>query len=208
MRLLPSSVLLVACAGAPPRRVEPACNADAKIVLAGQDDVSAAAGCLTIQSLAIRTGVPLDLTPLQKLHVILGDLRVGPTVAFDDLRLPELHSAGAITIAGNGDLHGVFLPKLVSARSVTIESDVALTTILMPALHKVGDALTIRGNADLGLVELSSLQTVGGELTVADNPKLTLLELGKLERVQAVRVENNGELDTNVVEAVRSKAAP
>jgi len=208
MRLLPSSALLVACAGAPKRAEPTPCNADAKIVLAGQDDVAAAGGCLTIQSLVIRTGVPLDLTPLTKLHVVLGDLRVGPTVGLEDLRLPELHSAGAITIAGNGDLHRVFFPKLVSVQSVAIESNVALTTILMPALGRVSEALTIRSSGDLGLVELSSLQTVGGALTVVDNPKLTLLELGKLERAQAVHIENNGELDASLVDAVRSRAAP
>ena len=207
MRLLPSSVLLCACAGAPPKRAEPQCNADANIVLAGQEDVFAAAGCLTIQSLTIRTGAPLDLAALGKLHVILGDLRVGPTVGIDNLALPELHSAGAITIAGNHDLHGVAFPKLVSARSVTVEGNPAMTTLAMPALGKVGESLTVRANGDLEILELSSLATVGGALEIADHPDLTLLELGKLERAGSVKLENTGAVDANIVDAVRSKAA-
>lgn len=208
MRLLPSSVLLVACGGAPATRAEPQCNPDANIVLAGQEDVFAAAGCLTIQSLTVRTGAPIDLSALTKLHVILGDLRIGPTVGLDEVRLPELHSAGAITIAGNHDLLGVFVPKLVSARSISVEGNVALRTLSLPALGKVREALTVRGNGDLELVEASSLQTVGGALVVADHPDLTLLELGKLERAQSVLLENNGTLDANIVDAIRSKAAP
>jgi len=67
MRLL--LVSLAACGAAKPVP-EPQCNADAEIVLRGQDDVAAAARCLTIASLTIRTGMELDLTPLKKLHVI------------------------------------------------------------------------------------------------------------------------------------------
>src|SRR5215207_11207118 len=138
MHLLQSSVLvLAACGGAPAKRAQPQCNADANIVLAGQDDVFAAAGCLTIQSLTVRTGAALDLSALSKLHVVLGELRIGPTVGLVELRLPEPHSAGTITIAGNHDVHGVFLPKLVSAGNVTVEGNVAMTTLSMPRLAKV-----------------------------------------------------------------------
>jgi hypothetical protein len=208
MRLLPSSLLLCACASAPPKRAEPQCNADANIVLAGQDDVFAAAGCLTIQSLTIRTGAALDLSALGKLHVILGDLRVGPSVGMDTLRLPELHSVGALVLAGNHDLHGAFFPKLVSARSVTVEGNPAMTTLSMPSLANIGETLTLRANGDLEIVELSSLATVGGALVVADHPDLTLLELGKLERAGTVKLENTGAVDAQILDAVRSKAAP
>lgn len=208
MRLLPSSLLLCACASAPPKRAEPQCSADANIVLAGQEDVFAAAGCLTIQSLTIRTGAALDLAALGKLHVILGDLRVGPTVGMIDLRLPELHSVGALAVAGNHDLHGAFFPKLVSAKRVTVEGNPAMTTLAMPALGNIGETLTIRANGDLAIVELSALLTVGGALSVTDHPDLTLLELGKLERAGSVTLENTGAVDANILDAVRSKAAP
>jgi hypothetical protein len=186
---------------------EPECHAEAKIVLRGQEDVAAAARCLTIASLDIRTGLALDLAPLAKLHVILGELRVGPSVGFIQLDLPELYSAGSITCVGNGDLHGIALPKLASAGDVMIESNVALTTITMPRLAKAA-SISVKGHAELGLVELSQLVTVDGELSIQDNPKLTLLELGKLERAGSVHVENNGELDPSIVDAVRSKIAP
>lgn len=204
MRLLLAS-FLVACGG--PQTVrETECHAEAQIVLRGQDDVAAAARCLTIASLEIRTGAALDLAPLAKLHVILGALRVGPSVGFIQLDLPELYSAGSITIAGNGDLHGIRLPKLASVGEVAIESNVALTTITMPRLAKAA-ALAVEGHAELGLVELSSLATVDGALRVSNNPKLTLLELPALERAGTVQVENNGELDPAIVDAVRSKMA-
>ena len=208
MRLLPSSLVLCACAGAPAKRAEPACNADANIVLAGQEDVFAAAGCLTINSLTIRTGAALDLAALGKLHVILGDLRVGPTVGMEALRLPELHSVGALAIAGNHDLHGAAFPKLVSARTVTVEGNPVMTSLSMPALGKVGETLTIRANGDLEIIELSSLATVGGALVVVDHPDLTLLELGTLERAATVTLENTGAVDAQILDAVRSKAAP
>ena len=205
MRLLLVS-LVVGCGGAQTPAAEPQCNADAAIVLRGQDDVAAAARCLTIASLTIRTGMELDLAPLEKLHVILGELRVGPTVGLVHLELPELYSAGSITIAGNGDLHGIALPKLNTARAVTIESNVALTTITLSHLTKVAGELVVKGHADLGLVELSALTEVG-DLTVTDNPKLTLLELGGLRRAASVKLENNGALDASIVDAVRSKVA-
>jgi hypothetical protein len=204
MRLLLAS--LCACS-APQAPREPACHADAKIVLRGQDDVAAAARCLTIASLEIRTGAELDLAPLAKLHVILGALRVGPSVGFIQLQLPELYSAGSITIAGNGDLHGIVLPKLTSVGEVTIESNVALTTVMMPRLAKAG-SIAVVGHAELGLVELSSLVTIDGALRVQDNPQLTLLELARLERAGSVQVGNNGTLDPAIVDAVRSKVAP
>lgn len=204
MRLLLAS--LCACS-APQTAREPACHADAAISLRGQEDVVAAARCLTIASLDIRTGVALDLAPLAKLHVILGELRVGPTVGLVGLDLPELYSAGTITIAGNGDLHGIALPKLASVGDLVVESNIALTTLAVPRLAKA-KSISVAAHAELGLVELSSLATVEGELRVADNPKLTLLELGRLERAGSARIENNGELDPSIADAVRSKIAP
>jgi hypothetical protein len=203
MRLL--LVSLVACSS-PQKTGEPRCNPDAKIVLGGQDDVDAARGCLTIESLTIRTGAALDLTPLQKLHVVLGDVSVGPSVALEELRLPQLYSAGTITITGNGDLHGVILPKLASARAIRIEGNVSLSTIAMPALAKVTGDLVVAQHAELGLLDAPALETVGGELRIIENTKLTLVEAGKLQSAAGVRIENNAMLDAAVVDALRAKA--
>jgi hypothetical protein len=203
MRLL--LVSLAAC-GAPQQPGEPQCNPDAKIVLGGQDDVDAARGCLTIESLTIRTGAALDLAPLKKLHVVLGDLVVGPSVALEDLQLPQLYSAGTITITGNGDLHGVILPKLASAGAIRIAGNVSLTTITMPALAKVSGDIAITGHAELGIVNLAALETIGGALKLADNAKLTLVDATALQRAAAVRVDNNPMLDTAAVDALHAKA--
>jgi hypothetical protein len=203
MRLL--LVSLAACSS-PQKSGEPQCNPGAKIVLGGQDDVDAARGCLTIESLTIRTGAPLDLSPLKRLHVVLGDVTVGPSVALEELQLPQLYSAGAITITGNGDLHGVILPKLASARGIRIEGNVALTTIALPALSKVTGDLVVAQHAELGLLDAPALETVGGVLRIVENRKLTLVEAGKLQRAAGVRIENNAMLDTAVVDALRAKA--
>ena len=208
MRLLRSSAIVVAACSAPQRASTPACGAETVVSLRGQDDVEAAAGCLTIAKLSIRTGAPLDLAPLAKLHVILGELSVGPSVGFEDLRLPELHSVGAMTVVGNGNLHGVFFPKLTTAGSLTVDGNVALTTLSMPRLSKVRGDLVVRDGGDLELVELSSLVKIEGALRVEGNPKLTLLELGKLERVREAHIENNKALAADVVDALRAKAAP
>ena len=207
MRLSRSSLLLLAACGSPQRAEVPACSAETVVHLRGQDDVEAAAGCLTIAKLSIRTGAPLDLGPLAKLHVILGELTVGPTVGFEDLRLDELHSVGALAVVGNGNLHGVFLPKLTTAGSVTVEGNIALTTLSMPRLSKVNGDVTVRDGADLALVELSSLETIEGKLHVEGNSKLTLLELGKLGRVREVRIESNPGVASEVVDALRATAA-
>jgi len=199
-------LLLAACSG-PQARPEPACNADADIVLRGQDDVWNAKGCLTIQSLTIRSGHELDLTPLKKLHVVLGDVRVGPTVGFIDLSLPELHSVGSLQVIGNGNLHGVMFPKLVTAQEITIGENIELTTISMPRLAKVRGDFTIANASSLGLVELSSLATVGGAFVVRAVPKLTLLEVGKLESASAITIEDTALADESV-EQLRGKAKP
>lgn len=201
-------VALVACGGpqiAPPPR---ACGPETVVVLRGQTDVAAAAGCVAIAKLTIRTGAPLDLLPLRKLQVVFGDLVVGPTVGFDELRLADLQSVGTLRFADNGNLHGVFLPKLATAGSLTIESNVALTTVSTPLLSKLTGDLRVTDNGGLELVEMSSLAMVEGELRIEGNPNLTLLELAKLERAREVHVANNRALAADVVDALRAKAAP
>lgn len=203
MRLLLAS--LAACS-APQQRGEPQCNPDAKIVLGGQDDVDAARGCLTIESLTIRTGAALDLSPLKRLHVVLGDVSVGPSVALEELQLPQLYSVGTLTIAGNNDLHGVILPKLASARGIRIENNIALATVRLPALAKVSGDFVVATHGELGLLDASALETIGGELWILDNGKLTLVEAAQLQHAAGVRIDGNAMLDAQVVGALRAKA--
>lgn len=197
------ALLGLAACGAAQRTEVPACTAETVVTLGGQDDVEAAAACSTVAKLVIRTGAPLDLTPLAKLHVVRGEVVVGPTVGFEELTLPALQSVGSLAVRGNGNLHGVFLPKLASAGAVTIDANVALTTIALPRLSRA-ESIAIRDNSELGFVNLSALATAG-DLVVSNNRALTLLEIGALERARSVIVENTA-LSTDVVDALRAKA--
>lgn len=193
--------MLGACAGTakPARRPCPT----AAIVIAGQDDVDALAGCTTAHAITIRTGVALDLVPLASLATIIGDLRVGPSVALDELRLPGLRSVGgAIDIASNGDLHGVFLASLERAGQLAIEGNVALTTISLPRLQAVSGSLAVSRSGDLELLELSALVSVDGELAITDNARLTLLELAGLQRAGSMRIANNPALPPDLVDGL------
>ena len=205
MRRLRSSLVLLAACGSSKPHAQPTCNADAVIVLRGDDDVEAAEGCLTIQSLTIQTGAKLDLSPLHKLHVILGTLHVGPSVGMEHLQLSELHSVGTLEVTSNQDLRTITFPKLVSAKSISIEGNPSLVTIGMPSLANAGD-ISIAGLADLEHVDFDALATAG-ELRVTDNPKLTLFDAPKLESAKAVHVENNPTLAPEVVEALRAHVA-
>jgi len=206
-----SALLLVAaaaCGGAPRPAARPACPV-APVVLAGDDDVLALAGCTAARGVTIRTGAPLDLAPLARLERIDGDLRVGPSVALEDLSLPALRSVtGALDIAANGNLHGIRMPVLARAARVAIEGNVALTTILLPALATVDGGVAIAGNSDLELVDLTALAAIGGELAIADNPQLTLLELPADGHAATVRIANNPALAEDLVEAIRVRAGP
>lgn len=200
------AVVAVACGGAPKPVARPACPTG-PVVLAGDDDVAAVAGCTALRALTIRTGAALDLAPLARLERIDGDLRVGPSVGLEDVALPALRRVGgAIDVAGNGNLHRVRLPVLARAARLAIEGNVALTTISLPALAAVDGAVAITQNSDLELLDFTALATVGGELAIADNPQLTLLDLPAAGRAASVRVANNPALPADVVEALRARA--
>ncbi len=154
----------------------------ADILLAGQDDVAAAAGCRTVDSLTVRTGMALDLSPLGRLTTIKGALVVGPSVGLAEVALPRLHSAGSVRIVSNGNLHGVVFRELDHATSVEVEANSALATLSMPSLVSA-DRLSISDNAELELVDLSKLASIT-DLAIAKNPKLTMIE-GSLPALQA-----------------------
>lgn len=187
MRRLPSSAFaLLACCG--PAHVfhkepEAACK---DVSLAGQEDVAAAAGCATLDSLTLRTGMALDLSALGRLTTIRNALAIGPSVGFSELTLPRLQSAGSIRIVGNGNLTGIFLPQLARAGKVEVEGNVALATLSIPKLATVDGRLVITDNAVLEMLDLSGLATVG-EVAIAKNPKLSVIE-GTLPALQGARI--------------------
>jgi hypothetical protein len=171
-----SALFALACACGPAhvfhKDPEQACK---DVTLAGQEDVAAAAGCTTVDSLALRTGLPLDLSPLGRLVTIRNALAIGPSVGFTELTLPRLQSAGAIRVVGNGNLTGVFLPQLARAAKLEVEGNSALTTISLPKLATVDGRLAVSGNAALELLDLTSL-AAAGEVAIAGNPKLSVIE--------------------------------
>jgi hypothetical protein len=194
MRRSPSSALVVLL-GCGPGQVfhkdpEQPCK---HIALAGQDDVAAAAGCSSIDSLTLRTGMALDLAPLGRLRTIRGAVVIGPSVGFVELTLPSLRSVGTVRIVGNGNLQGIFLPRLEHAASFEVDGNAALTTISVPKLALIDHKLAITGNANLEMLDLTALATAG-EVVLATNPKLTVIE-GTLPALQGARDPSSSKND-------------
>lgn len=198
--------ILAGCGGAP-SAPGPAPCPTAPVRLAGPEQVAAFATCTTAAAITIRTGAPLELRALA-VESIAGDLVVGPTFGIEELALTRLRRVGgAIRIASNANLRGLFLPALEEAGAVDIGGNVALTTISLPRLAAVTGAFAIVGSAELELLDASKLVAIGGELALVDNPELGVVELAALARARSTRIENNRSLDPEVVEALR-KAAP
>ena len=202
-------VLVIGCGPATtvhPETVRSGCGSDQTVLLGGQDDVAAVAGCTTLPGLTIRTAAPLRLEPLRRLVTITGDLVIGPSVGLDEATLPELRTiGGTLRVISNGNLHGLFLPKLERAGRIEVEANVAITSVSLPRLAAV-EALVITDDPELELIDVSSLATVGGELVISDNPKLVMIEAGKLAKAPSVKLENNRLLPAEQADALRTLA--
>ena len=204
MRRLPNRlVIFVAACGSSAKPATPRACPTGAVTLAGQDDVAAVAGCASLASVAIRTGEELDLSPLEGLERIVGDLAVGPSVGLGELSLRGLREVGGtIKIAGNANLHGVFLPVLVRAGGFDIGGNVALTTVSLPRVESTG-ALSVTDNAGLELLDVTKLGQVDRELALVDNGRLVLVDAPALQRAGSVRVEGNKILPDEQVQALR-----
>jgi len=203
--------LLVALAACPGSRTAgtPSCPQDRTVVIGSQDDVKRHAACESLSSLTVRTGAPVDLTPMSTLVTISGDLDVGPTVGIEELKLSELREVGGtVRIASNTSLLGLFLPRLEKAGRIEIESNASLTTIVLRRLTTVAGAFVVAQNSLLEVMDITELASVGKDLVVADNPSLTLIEGGKLEVVQEVRIEGNKKLPPDAADGLRVKTPP
>lgn len=174
MRRLLASAALISCGPAHVFHKEPE-QGCADVMLAGPEDVAAAAGCREVASVTLRTGMALDLAPLGRLEMIRGALVVGPSVGLSELSLPRLRRAGAIKIVANGDLQGVFLPKLEQAAAFEIAGNHMLTSISAPQLTAVDGAFAVTGNTSLEVLTVTALAKAGSA-RVDGNPKLTLLD--------------------------------
>lgn len=204
-------VLGVAQGGCPGSRTAgtPSCPQDRTVVIGSQDDVKRHAACETLSSLTVRTGAPVDLTPMSTLETISGDLDVGPTVGVEELKLSNVREVGGtVRIASNTSLHGLFLPRLEKAGRIEVESNASLTTIALPRLTNVAGAFVVSANSLLEIVDISELASVGKDLVITDNPSLTLIEGGKLGTVQELRIERNKKLPADAADGLQVKTPP
>ncbi|HEY4178920.1 MAG TPA: hypothetical protein VGM90_18865 [Kofleriaceae bacterium] len=206
-RALSSLVLLGACGGGqkPPPAVAN-CNRIGAVSIAEQADVDRVAACTWMGSLTVRTGAPLDLSPL-KVERITGDVNIGPTLAVEELRLDHLREVGgAIRVESNALLHGVFLPQLERTRAFTIEAGSSLATIAAPKLTTVNDSITIDELGSVEILDFSAVETIGGALTITHNPELKLVQFDALKIVKSVVIEANAKLPVDQVEALRVRS--
>jgi hypothetical protein len=172
-----------------------------------QEDVRKIAGCPRTGGIVIRTGASLDVTPLRELEEIDGDLSIGPTVGVDTVAFNGLlRVSGTIRVVSNSSLRGLFLPRLESAGRIEVENNVVLTTISVPRLVTVANALVVSDNAGLELMSAGALVNVAGELVITDHPKLGLVELPRLTGLQTVRIENNPKLPAELVSKLQATA--
>jgi hypothetical protein len=184
------------------------CQAGRMVVLGSQDDVTGFAGCKTASGLTIRTGATIDLTPLRELEQITGDLVIGPTVGIEEVALNGLmHVGGAVRVAMNPSMRGLFLPRLEDAGRVAVDNNLTLTTIALPRIATVYGSIVLADNRALELVSIPELVTVGHELVILDHPKLTLVQAGRLNVAEAVRIEGDPKLPAELVEQMRGKAS-
>jgi hypothetical protein len=175
------AAVLASCG--PPLRLHPdAEHGCTDIVLHGQDDVAAAAGCRTVDSLTIKTGMALDLTPLGRLETVKGPIVVGPSVGMTELALPHLRTAASIQIVSNGNLQRCQFPALVKSPAIEIENNATLFTLSMPALLEVG-RLSLRDNAALESIDFTKLASAT-DVVIEKNPKLTMID-GELPALRA-----------------------
>ncbi len=183
------------------------CPIDRTIVISTQDDVLGFAGCKRASSVTIRTGASVDVGPLRELEEISGDLVVGPTVGVYEVSLNGLaRLGGAIRVANNPSLRGLFLPRLEEAGRIAIDSNATLTTIALPRISVVHGAVVLTDNRSLELFEAGALVTVGHELVISGHPALTNVELDRLTSAEAVRIEGDPKLKPAVVEGIREHA--
>jgi len=194
---------LVAC-GAPPVFHPDPEKGCADVTLAGQDDVAAAAGCVAVDSLTIKTGMALQLAPLRRLETIRGALVVGPSVGLAELSLPKLRTVKSIKLVGNGNLHGVFLPALERVDELEIASNGSLTAVSLPALREVPGRLAITSNGELELLTVPALTTTG-ELAIDGNAKLSMIEVEALATIGKLTLGNNAALPDEQQQGLRTK---
>jgi hypothetical protein len=177
------------------------CPHDRTITIATQEDVASFAGCTHARDVAIRTGASIDLAPLAKLERIDGDLVIGPTVGLEEVGLNGLeHVGGAIRVADNASMHGLYLARLIDAGRVVVDGNPDLRTIAMPRVAAIHGPLVITDNPRLELLTASDLVAIDRELVIAGAPKLDNLELAHLVAADGVRLDRDPKLPATLAQ--------
>jgi len=184
------------------------CPTDRVVVLASPSDIARIASCPILGGVTIRSGGALDTSALRALTTIAGDLVIGPTVDIEQVTLGELRTVtGAIRVASNGLLQGVFLPRLEHAGRIEVDGNVVLTTLSMPRLAAVHGALRVTDNVSLEVIDVAMLAAIDQALVLAGDPRLALVEADHLARVGSVELDLP-RLPSDVADRLRAIAAP
>ena len=172
-------VLLAACGGAERPETPRAPTCAGEIVITGEDALASLAGCRRLDgSLVIRGGAAFDLTRLDELEVVTGDLTIGPTFALETITVTGLREVGgAVHVISNAAAGGASLPALERAGSLEVAANVDLGRFVAPRLTDVAGDVTIADNPDLELLQLGALARVGGAVSLAANPNLQVIEI-------------------------------
>jgi hypothetical protein len=138
-----------------------------------QEDITAVATCGRAAGVRSRTGAELDLSAWTALREISGDLEIGPTVAIDTVVLDGLVTVGgAIRVANNGSLRGLYFAGLESVGRLEIANNPVLETVSAPRLGSVESELVIADNNALATVLVPSLSGGPVKHRIERNPNL------------------------------------
>jgi hypothetical protein len=203
-----AAVALSACGAHAASPAPPSCPTDRPVVVTSRADVTRLAGCTTLRGLTVRSGAALDVSQLRALATLSGDLVIGPTIAIEEVTFRDLRIVdGAIRVAGNGLLQGLYFPALERAGTIEIEGNASVAAISLPRLQSVHGALRITDNANLELVDVSALSSVDQDLVLTGDPRLALVEATQLQHAAAIRLDLP-RLPADVAERLRVIAAP
>jgi hypothetical protein len=172
-------LLVAACGGAERPETPRAPTCTGEIVVTSEDALATIAGCRRLDgSLVIRGGASFDLTRLDELEVIAGDLTIGPTFALETITLTGVREVGgAVHVISNAAANGASLPALERAGSLEVAANVDLGRFVAPRLRDLAGDLTITDNPDLELLQLGALARVGGAVSLTANPSLQVIEI-------------------------------
>lgn len=132
-------------------------------------------------------------------------LNILANTALTSFSAPNLISAGAgagananaINISSNSALITLSLPVLVTVggtASFIVQSNTAMTSLVLSQLATTGGGLTISGNTLLASVALPELLSTAGTFSVGTNAALTSLSIPKLASVTQFNCQSNATL--------------